>query len=388
MGSIPHYIDLSTHSLNKFGEELCGDKVEIIKSNHRTIVALADGLGSGVKANILATLTCKIMITMLDQGADLRETIDTISNTLPICQVRNIGYSTFSILDIDDALNLRIIEYDNPPAFIIRNGTLLKITKTQMTSFDKTIWLTELKLELGDTVMLCSDGIIHAGVGVMLNHGWEWQNVGDFVAGQEIASSEKLTRRLLETCYKLYDGKPGDDATVVTLRVRKPRIMQILTGPPDSKEKDSITIENFMNQTGTKIVCGGTAANIIARELDREIETEIDYIDPYVPPTAKIKGIDLVTEGVLTLKMALNKLISINNSCDEPIFHKKDGVSMLLKLLVEESTHVHFWVGRAINPAHQNPDFPRDLSIKINIIREIEKELLKMGKFVNIFYTD
>jgi len=385
---VPHYIDLSTHSLNKFGEELCGDKVEIIKGNKRTIVALADGLGSGVKANILATLTSKIMITMLEQGADLKETIDTITNTLPICQVRKIGYSTFSILDIDDDLNLRIIEYDNPPAFIVRNGHLINVPKTQLTSFDKRVWITEFKLELGDTITLCSDGVIHAGVGVMLNHGWEWQHVGDFIAEQEIASADKLTRRLLETCHKLYDGKPGDDATVVTLRVRDPQITQILTGPPDLKEKDSITVRNFMHQSGAKVVCGGTAANIISRELGREIETEIEYIDPFVPPTARIKGIDLVTEGVLTLKMTLNKLISINNCCDEPVFHKKDGVSRLLKLLVEDSTHVHFWVGRAINPAHQNPDFPRDLSIKINIIREIEKELKKMGKFVHIFYTD
>lgn len=384
----PHYIDVATHSINKFGEELCGDKVEIIKNENRTIVVLADGLGSGVKANILATLTTKIMITMLEQGADLKETISTITDTLPICQIRKIGYSTFSILDIDEQLNARIIEYDNPPAFIIRDKKLVYPEKKLIQSSEKNIWVTEIKLKLDDEVILCSDGVIHAGVGVMLNHGWEWPHVAAFIEEQDIHSSDKLNRRLIETCYKLYDGKPGDDATVVTTRVRKPEITQIFTGPPDEKSKDAITVQNFVSQSGRKVVCGGTAANIISRELDCEIFTEIEYIDPTVPPTARIKGFDLVTEGVLTLKMALNKLKLINQSCEEPIFNGKDGVSRLLKILLEDSTHVHFWVGRAINPAHQNPGFPKDLSIKINIIREIEKELIKMGKFVQIFYTD
>lgn len=385
---VPHYIDISSHSLNKYGEELCGDKVEVIKGSKRTIVVLADGLGSGVKANILATLTSKIMITMLEQGADLKETIDTITNTLPICNVRKIGYSTFSILDVDDCLNARIIEYDNPPAFIVRDKKLISPEKKLIRSGEKNVWVTEFELKLNDEITLCSDGVIHAGVGVMLNHGWEWEHVGSFIAEQDIGSADKLNRRLLETCNRLYDGKPGDDATVVTMRVRKPEIAQILTGPPDQKAKDTITIKNFMNQSGRKIICGGTAANILSRELGREIITDIEYIDPFIPPTAKIKGIDLVTEGVLTLKMSLTKLQAINDCCEEPIFNKKDGVNKLLKLLIEESTHVHFWVGRAINPAHQNPDFPKDLSIKINIIREIEKELKKMGKFVQIFYTD
>jgi hypothetical protein len=382
------FIDIAAHSINKFNEELCGDKVEIVKSDKRTIIVLADGLGSGVKANILATLTSKIMITMLQQGAELKETIETITSTLPICSVRNIAYSTFTILDIDDALNARLIEYDNPPAFIIRGNKLISPVKRCFKSDDKDVWITELKLEVDDEITLCSDGVIHAGVGVMLNHGWEWPNVGAFLEEQTIKSAEKLNRRLLETCNNLYDGKPGDDATVVTIRVRTPEIAQIFTGPPDDYTKDEKVIRNFMSLPGKKIVCGGTAANILARELGREIITDLEYIDRSVPPTATIKGIDLVTEGVLTLKMVLNRLTSMNHSCEEPIFNKHDGVTKLLKLFVEETTHIQFWVGRAINPAHQNPEFPKDLSIKINIIKEIERELSNMGKFVKIIYTD
>ncbi len=386
--SLPPFIDISAHSINKYKEELCGDKVEIVKSENRTIIVLADGLGSGVKANILATLTSKIMITMLEQGAELKDTIETITSTLPICSVRNIAYSTFSILDIDDQLNARLIEYDNPPAFIIRNKKLIFPKKRCFKSDDKDVWITELKLSVDDEITLCSDGVIHAGVGVMLNHGWEWPNVGAFLEEQTIKSAEKLNRRLLETCNNLYDGKPGDDATVVTVRIRIPEMAQIFTGPPDDFSKDEKVISNFMRQPGKKIVCGGTAANIISRELGREVITDLKYIDPSVPPTATIKGIDLVTEGVLTLKMVLNRLHAMNKSCEEPIFNKHDGVTKLLRMFVEESTHIQFWVGRAINPAHQNPEFPKDLSIKINIIKEIERELSDMGKFVRIIYTD
>lgn len=386
--SLDYYLDVAHHSLNKFGEELCGDKVEVIKTDQRMIVVLADGLGSGVKANILATLTSKIMITMLEQGADIKDTIDTITHTLPVCTVRNIGYSTFTILEIDNALNARIIEFDNPPVFILRKHKILPVSKTKMRSADKQVWISEIKLEVDDEITLCSDGVIHAGVGKLLNHGWEWDHVADFLEVQKTPSAEQLNRRLIETCKKLYDDHPGDDTTAVTVKVRHPQWLQVLTGPPELKAKDSEIVSNFMAQVGKKIVCGGTAANIVSRELDREIITEIEYIDPLIPPTAKIKGIDLVTEGVLTLKMVLGKLKQINLNADEPIFNKKDGVSRLLKLLLEDSTHIHFWVGRAINPAHQNPDFPKDLSIKTSIIKEIVNELSIMGKLVTLDFTD
>ncbi len=383
-----YFIDISHHALNKYGEELCGDHVEVVKSDGRLIVVLADGLGSGVKANILATLTSKIMVTMLQKGADLIETIDTITHTLPVCHVRKIGYSTFTIIEIDDAYNAKIIEFDNPPVFVIRQNKLLHLDKMKLRSAEKDVWVTHVKLKIGDEITLCSDGVIHAGVGNLLNHGWEWHHVADFLQGQRIKSAETLNRRLIETCQKLYDDKPGDDTTAVTLKIREPEWTQIFTGPPEIKSRDTEAVMTFMQQSGKKVVCGGTAANIVSRELGREIITSLDYVDPFVPPTAEMKGIDLITEGVLTLKMALTTLKRLNGSCEEPIFNKADGVSKLLKLLIEESTHVQFWLGRAINPAHQNPDFPKDLSIKSRVIHEIIDELTKLGKEVRLHYTD
>lgn len=383
-----HYIDVSNHSLNKAGEELCGDKVEIIKSDQRTIAVLADGLGSGVKANILATLTSKIMITMLDKGASLIETIDTITQTLPVCHIRKIAYSTFTIVDIDQDLNCKIIEFDNPPVFVMRKNKRIELKKDVIESSGKKVMISEYKMQVGDEVIMVSDGVIHAGVGKFLNHGWEWSHVGEYLEKQQLKSADNLNRRLLDACNKLYDHAPGDDTTAVVLKIRLPEKVQLLTGPPKDETLDHLVVESFVKKQGKKIVCGGTAANIVSRELKRPLESDLKYIDPKVPPIAYIKGIDLVTEGVLTLKMTTDELIKMNNTCYEPDLKKDDGVSRLLKILIEDSTHIYFYLGHAINPAHQNPNFPEELSIKVNIVKKMMTALTKMGKIVEIIDTD
>ncbi len=203
---------------------------------------------------------------------------------------------------------------------------------------------------------------------------------------QRMSSAEKLNRRLVETCGKLYGDRPGDDTTAVTVKIRRPERVQLFTGPPEDSKLDNAFVKDFMKSRGRKVICGGTAANIFSRELGREIETSLDYIDAKIPPTAKIKGLDLVTEGVLTLKMVLNKLKELDHGYEEPVLNKEDGVTQLLRLFYDESTHIHFWVGRAINPAHQNPDFPNELGIKVNVVKDIVKQLEKMGKIVTLQY--
>lgn len=386
---MPYFVDISHNGLNKHGEELCGDHVEILETQDRIIVVLADGLGSGVKANILSTLTSKIMATMLQKGEDLLETIDTITKTLPVCQVRKIGYSTFTILEVDKSLRARIVEFDNPPVFLIRDHQLINPEKKKMESSGKNLFVTEFPLQLEDVITICSDGVIHAGVGNVLNHGWQWHHVGEFLTKQSIESAEILNRRLINTCRELYDKRPGDDTSAVTVKVRKPKWTHVFTGPPLRTSDDKQAVNRFMQQPGKKIVCGGTAANIVARELGRDIQTSLEYIDPSIPPTASIQGIDLVTEGVITLSMALDMLKNLNLNMEEPLFRKTDGVSTLLKILLQDSSHVKFWVGRTINSAHRTcPDFPDSLLEKEKIIKDIIQELSFFGKRVSFEYTD
>lgn len=388
-----YFIDISYNSLNKYGEELCGDKVEVIRTDKETIIVLADGLGSGVKANILSTLTCKIAGTMLKEGLSLYETVDTIAHTLPVCSIRQLAYCTFTIIKIDSEGNVHALEYDNPAYFLIKDNILTIPRKREILIKDKLIKESNFKLNAGDVLTIVSDGAIHAGVGAILNLGWQWDNAADYL--ENLVSKEKcaanISKDLLVTCQNLYAGKPGDDTTVVTVALRKPECVNIFTGPPRDPKNDPIVISKLMNCQGKKVICGGTAANIAARELKENIEVELQYYDKSVPPTAKLRGMDLVTEGVLTLSKALEKIKRYSlSSLEDKIslnLNGRDGASRLAKLLIEDCTHLNFFVGTAINPAHQNPDFPLDLSIKVTVIENLAEAMKKLGKIVNIEYV-
>jgi hypothetical protein len=386
------FVDVAFDSLNKNGEELCGDKVDVIRTENSTIIVLADGLGSGVKANILATLTAKIAGTMLKEGASINETVDTIVGTLPVCKVRNIAYSTFTLVKVFNDGRVYIAEYDNPPFFLIRGNECLDLEKKETIIDGKIVKESNFTLKQDDVLTIVSDGVIHAGVGYILNLGWQWPHVAEYlrknVPNEKCAKN--VSKDLIDTCRDLYDGRPGDDTTVVAIKLRKPEVIDLFTGPPIDKENDKWIMDKLMSGEGKKVICGGTAANIAVRETGKQIKVFLDFIDPEIPPIAYIEGIDLVTEGVLTLSKAVEKMKKYADcfSQDEAAYNftAKDGASKLGKMLIEECTHINFWVGKAVNPAHQNPDFPMDLSIKLKIVEELAKVMKKLGKEVKLTY--
>lgn len=385
-------IDVSYKSLNKYKEELCGDKVEILKTEDSNIIILADGMGSGVKANILATLTSKILGTMFLNGATIDECVETIVKTLPICQVRGVAYSTFSILQIFHNGEAYLVEFDNPSCVFIREGKLVNIPFTKRIIEEKVINEYRFKVELNDCFVLMSDGVIHAGVGKILNFGWTWECMADYTleAIKTTMSSSRLATVLSKACDDLYMGHPGDDTTVSVTRIIPIKKLHIFTGPPEHKEEDKKIIRDFMEGESVKVVCGGTSANIVARELKKEIKTSLKYTDPTLPPTATIEGLDLVTEGVLTLNRALTLLKKyVDGDIDENFFlelDKDNGASNLAKLIIEECTELKIFVGKAINEAHQNPHLPFDISIRMNLIEQIKEAVHNMGKKVTIKY--
>lgn len=385
-------IDASYKSLNKHHEELCGDKVELLKTEDSNIMILADGMGSGVKANILATLTSKILGTMFLNGAGIDECVETIAKTLPVCQVRQVAYSTFSILQIFHDGEAYLVEFDNPSCVFIRDGKLLDVPYKERIIENKTIREYRFQVCLNDCFILMSDGVIHAGVGQLLNFGWTWQSMADYSlkAVRETLSASRLATTLTKACDDLYMQIPGDDTTVAVARIIDTKVINLLTGPPLNKADDAYLIHEFMKDSSKKIICGGTSANIASKILDKPIKTSLNYTDPSLPPIAWIEDIDLVTEGVLTLSRALVLMKHyVEDNVDEFFFEELDkdnGGSKVAKLIIEDCTILNLFVGKAINEAHQNPGLPFDLSIRMHLVEQIRNTALKMGKEVTVKY--
>ncbi|MGN6712801.1 Stage II sporulation protein E (SpoIIE) [Anaerocolumna jejuensis DSM 15929] len=385
-------IDAAYKSLNKIKEELCGDKVELLKTNDSNIMILADGMGSGVKANILATLTSKILGTMFLNGASIDDCIETIAKTLPVCQVRQVAYSTFSILQVFQNGQVYLAEFDNPACIMIRQGKILSLPFTERVLENKVIRECRFQAELNDCFILLSDGVIHAGVGNLLNFGWNWQHVAEYAlsAARETLSASRLANILVKACDDLYLQLPGDDTTVAVLRVTAARKIDLFTGPPYSPEDDGRLIKEFIGSQGKKIICGGTSANIASRILKRCLVTSLNYTDPSLPPIASMEGIDLVTEGVLTLSRALDLIKQYKEgTVDEHFFEeldKNNGGSMVARYIIEDCSILNLFVGKAMNEAHQNPSLPFNLSIRLHLVEQLKEAVTAIGKEVNIHY--
>ena len=383
--------DIGYRSINHAGEQLCGDHVDVVEQGENSmVIVLADGLGSGVKASILSTLTSKIISTMMAEGLGLEDCVSTIAATLPVCSVRGVAYSTFSILHLIDNETAEIIQYDNPMAILIRDEANYDYPKTEMTIGGKKIYKSVIKLQEGDIFILMSDGCPHAGIGTAYNFGWKREDIITYMEAQAPAgyTAKTLSTILVDECDRLYDHKPGDDTTACVVRIRKRVPMNLLFGPPSNRDDNDRMMSLFFSKEGKHIVCGGTTSTIAAKYLHKPLKTTLKFEASDVPPIAAIEGVDLVTEGVITVNKVLEyaqDYLQDNESYEQWAF-KNDGASQISRLLFEEATDINFYVGRAINPAHQNPDLPITFSIKMNLVKDLSECLKKMGKRIKVSY--
>ncbi|MEE1011584.1 MAG: SpoIIE family protein phosphatase [Acutalibacteraceae bacterium] len=383
--------DIGYKSVNHYGEELCGDHVDVVEQDENsTVIVLADGLGSGVKASILSTLTSKIISTMMAEGLPIEECVSTIAATLPVCSVRGVAYSTFTIIHLKNNDIAEVIQYDNPQVIVIRDEQNYDYPKTEMNIGGKKIFKSVIKLRENDIFVAMSDGCPHAGIGMSYNFGWKREDIISFI--ETLApvgyTAKTLSTIIVDECFKLYGGKPGDDATACVVRIRKREPMNILFGPPSNRDDANRMMSLFFSKEGKHIICGGTTSSIAAKYLNKPIKASLNFEKADVPPIAEIEGVDLVTEGVITVNKVLEyaKDYLGENEHYEHWSLKRDGASLISRLLFEEATDINFYVGRAINPAHQNPDLPINFSIKMNLVEELSACLKKMGKRIKVSY--
>lgn len=383
--------DIGYKSINHYGEQLCGDHVEIVEtSDDSTVIVLSDGLGSGVKASILSTLTSRIISTMLAEGMSLEECVETIAATLPVCSVRGVAYSTFTIIHIIRNQIAEIIQYDNPQVIAIRDGQIWDYPKTESNIGGKTIYKSSVRLQENDIFIAMSDGCPHAGIGISYNFGWKRDDIAEYMLSASYGgyTAKTLSTMLVDECDRLYENKPGDDATACVVRIRKRVPMNLLFGPPSNRDESDRMMSLFFSKEGKHIVCGGTTSTIAAKYLCKPLKASLNFEESDIPPTAEIEGVDLVTEGVITINRVLEyaKDYLGDNKLYETWSFKKDGASQISRLLFEEATDINFYVGRAINPAHQNPDLPINFNIKMNLVDQLSKCLIKMGKKIKVSY--
>ncbi|MBN1935196.1 MAG: serine/threonine-protein phosphatase [Anaerolineae bacterium] len=382
-------VEVAWDSLCKYGEELCGDWVKVTRTQDALNIVLSDGLGSGVKANILATLTVEIASSMLEHGATTDEVLETLTETLPECQERHLAYAAFAALHIINGREAYLVEYDSEPLILVRNDQLVDLPMVEREVAGRTIREGSFTLQEGDTLVMLSDGYVHAGVGGLYRFGWGWKNIATAVRRwvETRGDAHQLVRSLQHTCLKLYGGEPGDDSTAIGMRVRQSRAVTVFTGPPSKPTLDEQAVQRLIDAPGRKVICGGTTAQVAARVLDRELKVE--WLPPSqrgetrkhkLPPVAKLDGIDLVTEGILTLSSTVDLLKQAETIHDLSPGQEADDQLARLLLAADD---IRFIVGDALNP-NQLADVVRGKPMRQVYLEALIEVLTKRHKQVSV----
>ncbi len=376
------YVEVGYQQKNHGKERICGDVFlsQRIKEENRIIAVLSDGMGHGVKANILATLTASMAMNFTREHKDVTRIAEIIMNTLPVCSQRKISYSTFTAIDIEMNARTNILEYDNPECFIMRGGTALEAEWTCLIlnsdkNKGKEIKSCHFHPFKEDRIIFCSDGITQSGMGSKkYPFGWGWENVQEFIADiiarQPDISAHKLASRILNAAFKNDNYNSKDDTSCAVLYFREPRKLLICSGPPYENENDRKLAGIVKEFQGRKILSGGTTGDIVARELNLEITDTFEFHDPDLPPLSYMEGIDLVTEGILTL----SKVSKILEGYNHNYVLGKGPADQIVQLLIE-SDEIRIIIGTRINIAHQDPSLPIELEIRRTVLKRIARKL-------------
>lgn len=386
MSEAPHFYEIFPLSLRRHGEELCGDEVKYCRLADRTIVVLSDGLGSGIKAAILARLTTEIIVTMLRAEAPLREVIETVTGTLPISREHGLAYSTFVILQIRNRDGwFQLSGFDSPPAVLVREQRPQRLESRSEVVGGKPLMLSEGVLLPGDFLGLMSDGVLHASPGVTRDPAWGWEAVAACLGKAALngaGSAEFLVRAVMTETRRRYGERVGDDATFVGVLARQPRRLMVFTGPPTDRGREEACVNRLLSFEGRRVVCGGTTAQIVAEHSGEVLRTDESTRREGIPPIGVLPDLDLVTEGILTMARAL-ELLKTSQGNPQRLAVDRNGAVLLAREFLQADSIV-FLAGESVNPYYQNPQLPRSVSIRRSLVTQLVETLRSLQKVVSV----
>lgn len=387
------FVEIECCQFTKTGQVACGDDYQILplEQENRTIAVLSDGLGSGVKAHLLANMTTTMALAFLRSNMNMGQSIETMMDALPVCEVRKISYATFTMFDLRIGGKTQITEMGNPQYVHLRGLVEIPPAKQEQIISrnwpDRKVDSYELKIEPGDRIIICSDGVTQAGLGrPEYKFGWRRSGMMEFakkmIDKEPRVSAKDLAHAIAFQALLINPEKCTDDISCLVIYLRHPRRLRILTGPPFHKEHDHDFAELAASGADKVIICGGTTANIVSRELRKKIAIDMKLVKAggTLPPPGNMEDVGLVTEGILTLSKVCSSLEN-----DEP-----DDVPLAAKAIINdmmENDLIEFIVGTKVNEAHQDPNLPLELELRRNIIKRLADILeKKYRKKVTIQY--
>lgn len=373
------FIDIDCSQTKKYNQNAYGDYFvsKRYPDEAKLIAVLSDGLGSGIKANILSCMTSTMLLKFIEgDQIPIGKAAEIVMNSLPVCKVRKISYSTFSAIEVDDEGNAKIVEEGNPEFIWIRGDEVLRPEYESVPSKtfkNRCMKVYKIKLKLGDRLIFCSDGVTQSGLGGgRLKLGLRREGLiillKDKLKEFPDISSTELSKYIINQARNIEtDRLPKDDISACVLYFREPRESLVFTGPPYHQNKDAEYAKMFDNFKGKKAIAGGTTANLISRELNRPITMDTTISIGKLPACSYMDGVDLVTEGILTLTKTLEYLESNSYDID-------NAAGKLVKFLLD-SDCISFMVGAKLNQAHYDPALPIEIEIRKNIIKKIANVL-------------
>jgi hypothetical protein len=365
-------------SAKKHGDP-CGDAWGVHRNHLSTTIVLADGLGSGIKAHIAATMCVARLTGHIRAGSSLREAFDAVAATMDRAWGTAEPFAVFTLARLLSNGQASILCYETPTPFIITTSNTQMPDYRIYTRNRAVVREAVCKVDKDEALLLFSDGVTQAGIGKHFAEGWEVGGVRRFVQSMlpvDRLEGQKLADRVHQQAKQLWSPGKGDDITVMLAHNRKGVVVNLLSGPPIDRAKDQEFVADFVRNPGIHIIAGGSTAKMVARLRNDKMVIAASE-SPITPPSYFLEGFELVTEGMVTLNQAFHLL-------DEPFekYRPDDPASDLANHL-KMADRVNIWLGSAENIGEDAIEFRQQgLYPRKKIIKAIGDHLIKQGKLV------